>query len=227
MTTPMPGQCAQNPAIDAEIRLVTIPARQNHEGLLTITVKLHWTCPECGKPRGEVYRTQSYDGSLSLNCDGWKNPCGHVDHYSHVRLEAIANGLNETGENPAATHAQAAPFIQATSNYAEAPKRVSLSEIIQQQAQERGLAPMPLETELLIKRIEQGGHSGRFLADAFLSAYRKTQPFNHSLCELVNLDAEAFRLFHECLHIRHVNGWNDAALYTIEQHVKTILEGRA
>lgn len=27
-------------------------------------------------------------------CDGWENPCGHVDKYDAVRDEAASNGLN-------------------------------------------------------------------------------------------------------------------------------------
>lgn len=78
----------------AEIKTVTIPAREAHEGQLVVTVTLEWVCPVCGGPRGDVYRTQSFDGSLRLSCDGWVNPCQHVDKYSAVRVEAVANGLN-------------------------------------------------------------------------------------------------------------------------------------
>ena len=84
---------------------------------------------------------------------------------------------------------------------------------------------MPLETDLLLHRIRQGGDSGQFLADAFRSAYRKGVPFAHSLFELINLDAEAFRLFHQVLYIRHVPGWDDNALYAVEQRIKAIVEG--
>lgn len=86
------------------------------------------------------------------------------------------------------------------------PRRRSLADIRQEQAQQRGLEPMPLEPELLLKRIADGGHSGQFLADAFISAYRTSVPFPHSLGELLKLDSEGFRLFHEILHIRHIRG---------------------
>ncbi|WP_027159143.1 hypothetical protein [Methylobacter luteus] len=85
---------------------------------------------------------------------------------------------------------------------------------------ERGIVHTPLEVELLLKRIAQGGHSGKFLADAFISAYRIGQPFNRSLGELIRLDTEAFRLFHQILHIRHVSSWSDDVLYEIEQRIK-------
>lgn len=105
------------------------------------------------------------------------------------------------------------------------PRRVSLADLIEQQNQERGLKPLPLEPELLLKRVADGGHSGQFLADAFLSAYRTDLPFPHSLGELIKLDTEGFRLFHEILHIRHISGWSDDTLYDIEQRIKAITKG--
>ena len=97
-----------------------------------------------------------------------------------------------------------------------------LSEIIAEQGQQMGLEPLPLESELLLKRITEGGHSGQYLADAFISAYRDL-PFTHSLYELIKLNAEGFRLFHEILHMRHIKGWNDEVLYEIEQKIKEII----
>ena len=87
----------------------------------------------------------------------------------------------------------------------------SLTDIIEQTQKERGIEPMPLEAELPLKRIKDGGFSGQFLADAFHSAYR-LKPFIQSLGDLLKLDAEGFRLFHEILHIRHIKGWSDDAL---------------
>ena len=104
----------------------------------------------------------------------------------------------------------------------DTPRKVALSEILAQQNRERGLEPMQLEEEKLIQRVKDGGHSGQFLADAFISAYRTDQPFNHSLSELIRLDEEAFKLFHQILHIRHVSGWQDDDLYAIEQQIKSI-----
>ncbi|MBF6647180.1 hypothetical protein [Methylobacter sp. BlB1] len=102
-------------------------------------------------------------------------------------------------------------------------RKISLDELIRQQEQRRGIQPLALEAELLLKRITQGGHSGQYLADAFISAYRN-QPFEHSLYDLIKLDAEAFRLFHQILHCRHVQGWNDEALFKIEQQIKAIIQ---
>ncbi|MBF6649512.1 hypothetical protein [Methylobacter sp. BlB1] len=102
----------------------------------------------------------------------------------------------------------------------EPDRTISLDELIARQEREFGITPLQLEPELLIERVAQGGHSGLFLADAFISAYRTDTPFQHSLGKLIHLDAEGFRLFHEILHMRHVSGWSDEALYEIEQRIK-------
>lgn len=70
------------------IRLVTIPATDTHEGRHVCTVALVWTCPTCGGPRGDVVPASSYHNSHRLACDGWINPCGHIDRYPDVRREA-------------------------------------------------------------------------------------------------------------------------------------------
>ena len=68
-----------------EYKTVTIPACSQHGGYKTITVTIPWVCPECGAQRGAIKKVQSYDGSLRLICDGWENPCGHIDKYPDVR----------------------------------------------------------------------------------------------------------------------------------------------
>jgi len=78
---------------------------------------------------------------------------------------------------------------------------------------------LPLDKELLIKRIVQGGHSGEFLRDAFISAYRTNINFRHSLGETIRLDAEAIQLFHAILSIRLIPGWTDTELYELEQDI--------
>jgi hypothetical protein len=70
-------------------RTVTIPACDDHEGMLTVTLTLEWTCSKCGGPRGEPHPAISYDGSRRLHCDGWANACGHVDKYADVRAAAL------------------------------------------------------------------------------------------------------------------------------------------
>jgi len=73
-----------------EKQTVTIPARDEHEGVYSIQVELDWVCPVCGGPRGKVHKARSHDGLLILHCDGWTNPCGHVDRYAAVREEVLA-----------------------------------------------------------------------------------------------------------------------------------------
>lgn len=81
------GSAKDDKACDPLTRTVEIPRSDAHDGLHSVTVSLRWKCPRCGGPRGEVFRTISYDGSRRLSCDGWKNPCGHIDFYSDVRRE--------------------------------------------------------------------------------------------------------------------------------------------
>lgn len=64
---------------------VTIPSTEQHEGWATMRVELPWTCITCGGPRGPVESVLSYDGSRRLSCDGWTNPCGHVETYAQIR----------------------------------------------------------------------------------------------------------------------------------------------
>lgn len=71
-----------------DCRTVRIPACHEHAGHHARTVTLPWVCPQCGGPRGEPFPTVSYDGSRRLACDGWVNPCGHLDTYAAVRQEA-------------------------------------------------------------------------------------------------------------------------------------------
>ncbi len=77
-----------------DIKTVYIPAREQHGGVYGMYVKLWWVCPICGQPRGQIKNVRSYDGSRVLPCDGWDNPCGHVDKYDACRKEAAENGLN-------------------------------------------------------------------------------------------------------------------------------------
>jgi hypothetical protein len=75
-------------------RTVRIPGSRDHAGHHLVTVTLRWVCPVCDGPRGDVHPVISYDGSRRLACDGWTNPCGHVDTYAAARREAAAEPLS-------------------------------------------------------------------------------------------------------------------------------------
>jgi NTP pyrophosphatase (non-canonical NTP hydrolase) len=82
---------------------VTIPASENHNGMDVITVTISDYCPVCFMPRGKPYKALSYDGSRSVEVDGWNNPCGHIDTYERVRFEAsglptICIGINVSAQ---------------------------------------------------------------------------------------------------------------------------------
>jgi len=83
-----------------------------------------------------------------------------------------------------------------------------------------------LDAGLLLQRIEQGGFSGHFLADAFINTYRISRPFGHSLYNLTRLDSEAFTLFLQIIHMRRIPGWSDDVLFSIEQRIINIMEGK-
>lgn len=98
-----------------------------------------------------------------------------------------------------------------------------LEEIIARQTEERGITPMPLEPDALLRRVRDGGWSGEYLGEALLSAYWPDRPFNFSLGKMHRLDAEGFRLFHQILHIRLIPGWRDDVLYRLVREIKEIL----
>jgi len=81
------------------IKRVRIPRFQDHEGIYQYWANLYWICPVCGGPRGEVFDAFSYDGSCRMLVNGWENPCGHLDYYMDLRLEANRNGLNNYDDN--------------------------------------------------------------------------------------------------------------------------------
>jgi hypothetical protein len=84
--------------LNQPMKSVYIPSRVQHEGIYGMTICLYWVCPVCGKPRGTPDTVRSYDGSRILYCQGWVNPCGHIDKYEQVREEARDNGLNYPGQ---------------------------------------------------------------------------------------------------------------------------------
>lgn len=80
------------------IRTVIVPSSPEHNGIYKRWVRLVWVCPVCGMPRGEPREGTSIDGSIRMSVSVWENACGHVDKYTAVINEAIANGLNHVQE---------------------------------------------------------------------------------------------------------------------------------
>jgi len=105
---------------------------------------------------------------------------------------------------------------------ANGPRR-SLEDIIAETEKQRGVPILALESELLIQRVKDGGWSGDYLAQAFLSAIRQ-KPFTFSLGRLIHLDADGFRLFHQILHIRHVKGWKESVYIDVALSIEKILK---
>lgn len=54
-------------------------------------------CPVCGGPRGKPYLLYQHDDGATYHVDKWDNPCGHVDLYEAVILEAAR--LTDTTRN--------------------------------------------------------------------------------------------------------------------------------
>jgi hypothetical protein len=156
--------------------------------------------------------------NIEITRDRHAKPLAIVKNFPGLDAEMYSDNLRKM----AAQLIQAADDLDALNS--EQAQAISLDDLMARQDQERGIKPLPLEPELLLDRIARGGHSGQFLADAFLSTYRTDKPFLHSLGELTRLDAEGFRLFHEILHMRHVPGWSDDALYHIELKIKDIVK---
>ncbi len=63
----------------------------------TVRVEISTKCPICGGPRGEpTWHNFCEDGDW-LTCNVWTNPCGHVDLYKDVLIEAKQDpGIVET-----------------------------------------------------------------------------------------------------------------------------------
>jgi len=74
-----------------DVREIYIPKLDQHEGKPEnfFKIKVLWECVICGRPRGEIKRGSSYDGSRRWECDTWENACGHREDYAMVRAHAL------------------------------------------------------------------------------------------------------------------------------------------
>ncbi len=100
--------------------------------------------------------------------------------------------------------------------------QITIEELLSREEKERGYAIQKLDSELLLKRVKDGGQSGDFLAKAFLSAYDMS-PFKLSLGQLIKIDSEGKRLFQQILHIRNVPGWSDLEYNEIAGKIDDLL----
>jgi hypothetical protein len=82
-----------------DMRSITIPACDDHAGVIKCTLIVPWFCIYCGQRRGEPYVKKIWDSTQSMNVTAWDNPCGHNETYSAIRgwLDFKA----EVGEMPA------------------------------------------------------------------------------------------------------------------------------
>lgn len=102
---------------------------------------------------------------------------------------------------------------------------LSLDQLIAKKTQDMGFPIMPLESELLLSRVEKGDWSGNFLAKAFLSAF-DVIPFELSLGTSVKLVAQGLRLFHQIIHIRQVENWSEEEYNEIAAKIEDIARER-
>ena len=79
-----------------KIRIPIIPEHNGFDGYVR-EITISDRCPVCGRPRGKPFKTFSYDGSRRVACDGWENPCGHIDKYENCVKEAqnLLTGANK------------------------------------------------------------------------------------------------------------------------------------
>lgn len=70
------------------VRLVDRGTQVGYEYPRIITVTISAECPTCRGPRGVPYPHRFAEDGGWLTCDRWVNPCGHVDYYGAVLVEA-------------------------------------------------------------------------------------------------------------------------------------------
>jgi hypothetical protein len=64
---------------------------RSYEGVTERAVTLVWTCPLCGRPRGEPRNSRLPEDGWNYCVHQWDNPCGHLDMYAQVLVEAGAH----------------------------------------------------------------------------------------------------------------------------------------
>ena len=77
----------------------------------------------------------------------------------------------------------------------------------------------------LQKAVDAGGRSGHFLANAYLSFYRRGNSVE--LYDYINLDAINRDLFHRMMRLRHIADWSDSELHVMYQFCSNYLNDMA
>ncbi|MDH5436190.1 MAG: hypothetical protein OEX83_05465 [Gammaproteobacteria bacterium] len=67
---------------------VRIPIFNASEIVAVSMVEIFEFCPVCKGPRGQVMTRLFWEEQKVFECDGWQNPCGHIDNYDQVKNEA-------------------------------------------------------------------------------------------------------------------------------------------
>ncbi|WP_141575730.1 hypothetical protein [Actinomadura sp. WMMA1423] len=76
------------PAITRTVRVADRGTSRSYEGVTIRRVTLVWTCPYCGRPRGEPRTSRIPEDGEYYYADAWSNPCAHTDMYAQVLVEA-------------------------------------------------------------------------------------------------------------------------------------------
>lgn len=79
-----------DPADTMTVRVVDRGTGRGYIYPSVVTVTISTTCPVCGGRRGEPSSHRFHEDGGWLTCDRWSNPCGHVDMYDAVLVEAGA-----------------------------------------------------------------------------------------------------------------------------------------
>lgn len=64
---------------------------RSYQGVWITTVTIVATCPHCGGPRGPKRNGRIIEDGWRYQVDNWDNPCGHVDMFEDVLIEAGAH----------------------------------------------------------------------------------------------------------------------------------------
>jgi len=102
------------------------------------------------------------------------------------------------------------------------PKPISYEQALGAKCAIKHAIPEKFDSELLLKRIKAGGKSGRYLAQAYISAYWMAQ-FKGSLGDVIFLDAEGLALFIDIINIRKIKGWEDHSYCELACEIQDII----